>query len=304
MSGYTVERSIPQEFLDKIATGRFRIYGGVIRESSNGRIVGHLLFSDPSQLQSLGAPLSSLLNATMALSAMNLAVSMAGFIVVATKLDEINRKLDHISEKMDLFLNVQMRMKWEQEMERRGRLTANLKNLAIGLRTNNRHLIDMAFCHLTESMEIYREFSGHLLSSIKEAYKNPIEIRPLMEMVLCTSLVQAHVLALDGYPHGYPQEAIRLLDDLKEWHVARQKELEAPVHMDRKPMWLGRLSSEEKEKCRELVCWQRLVPEGLEYTRSQYQLCVDYGIFPDELGNLTQDAPLAILPESPRTKSL
>jgi hypothetical protein len=113
-------------------------------------------------MQSLLAPFQPLLHATVALNAMNLAVSVAGFAMVLSKLNEISRKLDHISEKLDRILDTLGRMEWQKEMERRAHIAALLKTLAMGLRMNNDHLIALALADLAKRGILSSYFSEAL----------------------------------------------------------------------------------------------------------------------------------------------
>jgi hypothetical protein len=88
---------------------------------------------------------------------------------------------------------------------------------------------------------------------------------------------------------------VLLIGDLKTWQATAQQTLEKPLNMRRPPIWFGKISSKAREDCRELVQWQRQVPEGIEYPQNQYQLCIHYGMTPDELSKLTEGAPLAVL---------
>jgi hypothetical protein len=292
MEGIKVERLIPAEYLEKINTGEYTVWGGVIRQAMTGRIVAHLQIAGFDLIRpQLDPSLQPLLNASLALNAMNLAVSVAGFAVVVRKLDAINQKLDHISDKLTQLLTSQMQAAWERELERRTRFAATCKTMDIGLRTHNDQLINQSIAALMESAEFYRAASKHLLEDISGIYREPIPFRRCVEMALAASLVLGHTIALQGHP----PEAVRLLHDLQGWQESQLRALEQPLHGPRKHLWLGRLDSNMREECRSLVRWQRQIPEGLAYAENQYQLCVEYGIAPDELTNLTEGVPLALL---------
>jgi hypothetical protein len=292
MDGIEVVRLIPAEFLDKINTGEYTVWGGVIRQAKTGRTVAHLRIADPDVIPfKLDPSLQPLLHASVALNALNLAVSVAGFAVLISKLEAINRKLDQISDKLSQILTGQMQAAWERELERRARFAATCKTLDIGLRTHNDQLINQTIAALMESAEFYRAASKHLLEDISGSYREPIPLRRCMEMALAASLVLGHTIALQGHP----PEAVRLLHDLQGWQRSQLRALEQPLHEPQKHLWLGRLDSNMRQECRSLVRWQRQLPEGLAYAENQYQLCVDYGITPDELLNLTEGVPLALL---------
>src|SRR5262245_2177784 len=132
MDGIKVMRVIQSEFLEKIKTGEYTAWGGVIRETHTSRIVAHIQIVDPDiSLLQLDPFLQPLLSASVALNGLNFAVSVAGFAVVAAKLEAINQKLDQISDKLSQILASQMRAAWEQELLRRTRFTATLKTLDI-----------------------------------------------------------------------------------------------------------------------------------------------------------------------------
>jgi len=292
MDGIEVVRLIPAEFLYKINTGEYTVWGGVIRQAKNGQTVAHLRITDPNLIPSkLDPSLQPLLNASVALNALNLAVSVAGFAVVVAKLEAINRKLDQISDKLTQILTGQMRAAWERELERQARFAATCKTLDIGLRTHNDQLINQSIAALMESAEFYGAASKHLLEDVSGIYREPIPFRRCVEMALAASLVLGHTVALQGHP----PEAMRLLHDLQGWQESQLWALEQPLHEPQKHLWLGRLDSNMREECCSLVRWQRQIPEGLAYAENQYQLCVDYGITPDELSSLTDGVPLALL---------
>lgn len=129
-----LERTIPQspEILEGLLSGRLRIEGGVIRivagQPGAGQIVSHIKFpSDPDMARqamekltnqlgmanngiesiqgSLGV-LQSLQVANLALSGLNLVVSVAGFAIVCHKLNKISATLQEHSAKLDQLLNL------------------------------------------------------------------------------------------------------------------------------------------------------------------------------------------------------
>lgn len=293
MDGITVYRVIPGEFLDKIAAGIHRVDGGVVRDSVTGRIVAHLQFRGPEAIQSLGTPFQSLFKATIALDGMNLAVSATGFAVVVAKLNQMNKKLIEVIEKLDRIYYEILRLQRQLERESRSKLIASLENLALGLRINDSQIISLALGNMNESAKFYSAFSKELLENVSQVYFNPAPFRMCLEMSFAAHFARAHALAL----RNHPEESFRLMDDLKEWQDGYRRVLEAPLSSDPKPLWLARLSSEQKNECRELVHWVRQIPEGIDYARNQYQLCLDHGFTPDYLAQLTEkDDVVALVP--------
>jgi len=83
------------------------------------------------------------------------------------------------------------------------------------------------------------------------------------------------------------------MQGLCPWHTDRVSEIEAPL--EDKPVWLGRLLSEQRLSCKALVSDQRLVPLGVQYAESLYRLCGDYGVSFQELAELTDKSPIAFV---------
>lgn len=124
LTGFTLTRTIPSEYLIGVATGAYKVCGGVIRDHS-GQIVAHLVNAGSSvgSLNPIGAALDgintlqlykigkdvkaiegatrqliTLAQGTMALSGLTLAVSSAGFVFLSKKLSQIDHKLNEIAK--------------------------------------------------------------------------------------------------------------------------------------------------------------------------------------------------------------
>ncbi|GIZ51105.1 hypothetical protein [Noviherbaspirillum aridicola] len=130
LAGFTLSRTVPQHVLYGVVTNAYKICGGVIRNPS-GQIVAHLINAGSSlaaapaiplagpaglvlnavnsfQLYKIGkdvkaieaatSQLISLAQGTIALSGLTLAVSSAGFVFLARKLNQIDQKLNEIAK--------------------------------------------------------------------------------------------------------------------------------------------------------------------------------------------------------------
>jgi hypothetical protein len=153
MSAETVVRALSSapEILEGIRSGFYNVWGGVVRVAKGhdgaGRIVGHLQFpgngeqaSDAiSRLQqtlsgsgglqeSLGV-LQNLQHANLALSGLNLAVSVAGFAIVCKKLNGISDQLSVQSGQLEQLLEVVMDTKAREELRDTARFRASLKTV-------------------------------------------------------------------------------------------------------------------------------------------------------------------------------
>lgn len=126
LPGFVLSRTIPSDCLLGVATGAYKIYGGVIRDSS-GQIVAHLVNSGTSlfnasplsavaeaintvQLYKIGqsvasleaatAQLVDLAQATALLSGLTLAVSVGGFGFLLARLNRLDKKLDELAKEV------------------------------------------------------------------------------------------------------------------------------------------------------------------------------------------------------------
>lgn len=141
---YRVIGSAP-EIIQGLQSGLFKEYGGVIRYAAGhpkgGQIVGHLQFpSDAAQAaeqiaklqHTLGGMegalgvLQNLQYANLALSGLNLAVSVAGFAIVCKKLNGISEQLHRQSEKLDVLIEMASAAKAREELRDSARFSAVL----------------------------------------------------------------------------------------------------------------------------------------------------------------------------------
>lgn len=103
--GMSVLRAIPPYLETAVQNGTMVAHGGAIRwppgSERGGQIVRHLIvphLQDPSRVLSSTAPILQALQATQALSALNLGVSAVGFSALFVMLDRIERNLAAIAK--------------------------------------------------------------------------------------------------------------------------------------------------------------------------------------------------------------
>lgn len=108
MSEYSVLFDLPDVFLAKVKSGVYKIFGGVIRDASNGEIVAHLKeigivknFTEPVKvLQSVAS--AGLANSMVMCGFATLGlVCVAGFIITNKKLNKIDLKLNEIKSTLE-----------------------------------------------------------------------------------------------------------------------------------------------------------------------------------------------------------
>ncbi len=179
--GLLVTRAIPQEVLVGLLAGQYKMFGGVIRWAPGtekaGQIVRHLIPVAPQTITDpLFSPLNGMLNIanthqltsistttqgvlqmateTMALSGLNLAVSVIGFAVINQKLKRLENQLNRIEKEVKAIHEL-------LEIEERARLGAALEDLVNAMRSqkldDRRELLFHAKCNLAPIRLKYQE---------------------------------------------------------------------------------------------------------------------------------------------------
>lgn len=162
--GLTVARAIPPEVVTGLATGQYKLYGGVIRGAAGteyaGQIIRHLLpmatqtagssiinpisgvfeatntfqlFNISGQVNALTAVTQQVLeiaSATMVLSGLNLAISLVGFAMLNEKLNNLEQKLNEIQKDVkEIRTLLELKERAELEVALHNLLNiANIKN--------------------------------------------------------------------------------------------------------------------------------------------------------------------------------
>jgi hypothetical protein len=257
MAPYNVTREVPSEWLGD----DFNICGGVVRHAAGtphaGEIAGHLQFGTAEAIETLGRPLESLLTATVALGALNLAVSAIGFAYVCRRLNAIEKQLGEISGKLDALLEASDRLAWRQALESRSKWAAQIENVLVSLRTSDLTGASHAAAMLNESEKLYMALGDHLLMDSRRVYGDPDVVQPVLQMAEAAALARSRALA-----HlGHPAESLQVIDSLSTWQQGAAKRLESPlVEM---PIWLASLDATQRASCRALVQRERSLPEVL-----------------------------------------
>lgn len=124
LPGFILSRTIPEHCLWGVATGAYKVFGGVIRDNA-GRIVAHLVSSsnpllsanalspiadavNTVQLYKIGqsivslevatAQLVTLAQGTALLSGLTLAVSIGGFVYLSSRLSRLDKRLGELAK--------------------------------------------------------------------------------------------------------------------------------------------------------------------------------------------------------------
>jgi hypothetical protein len=245
--------------------------------------------------------LTSLAHATVALQGLNIAVSAAGFAVVCHKLNRIADELHQVREMIAQVLALQQRAQFEREMERYTYFTAQVENLARGLRMGDPVMTGTAINDLTVPACFQAWVCEQLLKDPVSVYRNPKALTHPLDMVLASRLAQAHAFAA----LGHLDEALQSVGKLAEWQAARWRELEAPLGREQHdpPIWMGRLPMDARRAIKDLVTRQAKIPEALAYLQNELRFCLDHGVTPAELAALDREKPLLLIVSAEPTEA-
>jgi hypothetical protein len=103
---------LPEEIIEGLANGTLKRKGGVIYNSNGGVVMWLKETGEAIQSQTSGIPLppelasqlqslQGLMGLQIGLQALTLGVTVAGFVIIAKKIDAIGRKLDQISDAIE-----------------------------------------------------------------------------------------------------------------------------------------------------------------------------------------------------------
>lgn len=239
------------EILEGIRSGAYKIWGGVIRHaagsSDGGRIVGHLKFPSDSQaaqqsienlqglliqgfesaetamggLQQSMNMLQGLQVANLALSGMNLAVSVAGFAIVCSKLNKLSAQVHAQS------INISQILEIVTEARDRGLFTTEAQFRSLVLSANqfsdggDTYHLKALLPEITKEYEFNRlvlqAHAGRAVSSIE----NLPTIELLQERLVHIGLLRTHVQMKIGAPKYADASLQDLLTELPALNAAR-----------------------------------------------------------------------------------
>ena len=180
LAGFTLARTIPDNVLVGVLSGSYKIFGGVVRNSS-GQIIAHLVnngsslnmlsaFSSPIntafsglntfQLYRIGSNVGELLNlakASMLVSGLTLTVSAAGFLFLTKKLNKIDRKLEEIAADIKY-------VKSFLELQERARLISALKVISNINKIDNYNIKTQMLIHSRQTLgEIHEKYKALIM---------------------------------------------------------------------------------------------------------------------------------------------
>lgn len=216
MSVETVARTISSvpDIIAGIKSGLYTVWGGVVRysagQSKGGQIVGHLQFpGDAAQAaeqlaklqEALGGVegalgvLQNLQYANLALSGLNLAVSVAGFAIVCKKLNGISEQLQQQSEKLDVLIEMATDAHIREELRDSARFQAALKTVRQFAEQDDLQGLRSQVSNLYEQYEITKlTLSRSAADVTREGFVDSIDVlQALQQRMMYVGFLQAYV---------------------------------------------------------------------------------------------------------------
>lgn len=216
MSGEILARALSSapEIIEGIRSGLYTVWGGVVRYSAGnakgGQIVGHLQFpGDAAQAaeqlaklqQTLGgvegvlSVVQNLQYANLALSGLNLAVSVVGFAIVCKKLNGISEQLQLQSEKLDVLIEMASDARAREELRDDARFRAALKTVRQFAELDDLQGLKSQVSNLHEQYEITKLTLSRATAEItREDFTESLDVlQSLQQRMMYVGFLQAYV---------------------------------------------------------------------------------------------------------------
>ncbi|MEH6671358.1 hypothetical protein [Halopseudomonas sp.] len=288
MSAETVVRALSSapEILEGIRSGLYNVWGGVVRVSKGhdgaGRIVGHLQFpgngeqaseaisrlqqtlSGSGGLQESMGVLQNLQHANLALSGLNLAVSVAGFAIVCKKLNGISDQLGVQSEKLEQLLEIAVDAKAREELRDTARFRASLKTVRQFSELGDIAGLKSQVANLHEQYELTKLTLSRTTADVtRQGFLDSLDvIRSLQERMMYLGFLQSHVQQRTGAS----QFAVETLRELQSDWLTIDTVMVETIAANQE--WLETLPQESGDNIVFFLKYRKEVAPAIEYQAS------------------------------------
>lgn len=282
MSAETLARTIGSapEVIEGIKSGLYTVWGGVVRVSAGqpggGQIIGHLQFpGDAAQaaeqmtlLQktlegvqgSLGM-LQSLQCANLALSGLNLAVTVAGFVIVCRKLNGISEQLNSQSEKLDVLIEMAQEARVREELRDSARFSATLKTVQHFAETGDVQQLKNQVGNLHEQYEITKLMLLRAAENVKD--KRFIQSLGVLDGLQKRMMYLGFILSYVQQRTAGEKYAVRVLKELEDdWNSLNAKVIESILESRD---WVENLSQADGDNIISFLEYRKAVAPAIEY---------------------------------------
>ncbi|MFJ3449560.1 hypothetical protein ACIPM0_15260 [Pseudomonas sichuanensis] len=282
MSAEILARAISSapEIIEGIKSGLFKVWGGVVRYAAGhpkgGQIVGHLQFPGDAtqaaeQLAMLQQTLSgvegalgvlqSLQYANLALSGLNLAVSVAGFAIVCKKLNGISEQLQRQSEKLDVLIEMAGAAKAREELRDSARFSAVVWTVRQSAEQGDLQGLKSQVNNMREQYEITKlTLSQAAANATGKGFVDSLEVlQNLQQRMMYLGFMQAYV---QQHTAG-EKYAIEVLQELQaDWMKINTVVFEAIVANQE---WVEQLTQDQGNSVVSFLEFRKQAAPAIEY---------------------------------------
>lgn len=305
-----------QDVIEGVQSGLYTVWGGVVRIAKGhegaGQIVGHLQFPGNAQQakesierlaeklggiqgsvdaikESLGM-LQSLQVANLALSGLNLAVSVAGFAIVCSKLNGISDQLASQSAKLDQLVDLAVEAKELQFLRDTARFRSTVKTIRLfaemgdleGLKGQISALYEQyEFTKLALERSSSRACSNSFLSSLEL-------LQCLQERMMYLGFLKSYVQQRVG-AHKFAVEALRELQ--YDWLAISTVIVDSVADNED---WVGQLTQSSAGKIVSLLRYRKEAAPAIEYQASLLDFSSERPSLLESLSNETAEIKLLV----------
>ncbi|ENA27913.1 hypothetical protein HMPREF1487_09096 [Pseudomonas sp. HPB0071] len=289
------------EIVEGIRSGLYQVWGGVVRYAAGhpkgGQIVAHLQFPSNAEQaseqiarlqealggaqESLGV-LQNLQYANVALSGLNLAVSVAGFAIVCKKLNGISEQLTQQSEKLDMLIEMARDAKAREEMRDNASFSSVLWTVQQsgeqgdlqGLRSQVREIRDQ---YEITKLTLNRAAAG---ATGKDFVASLSVLQSLQQRMMYLGFLQAYVqqrTAGEKY-------AIRVLQELQADWLQMNTVIIKSIAANQE--WIEQLTQEAGDNIISFLEYRKTAAPAIEYQTSMLEFTASY---PQAVALLNED---------------
>jgi hypothetical protein len=289
------------EIVEGIRSGFYTVWGGVVRVAKGnpggGQIVGHLQFpGDAGQASeqiarlqqalsgvqdSLGV-LQNLQYANLALSGLNLAVSVAGFAIVCKKLNGISEQLHQQSEKLDVLIEMARDAKVREELRDSARFNSVLWMVRQSAEQDDLQELKSQVINLREQYEVTK-------LTLNQAAKGATG-KGFVESLDVLNNLQQRMMYL-GFMQAYVQQrtagekyAIEVLQELQaDWLQISTVVVDA---IAANQVWIEQLTQEAGDNIISFLEYRKTIVPAIEYQTSLLEFTASH---PQAVALLNED---------------
>jgi hypothetical protein len=303
-----------QEVFDGIQSGLYTVWGGVVRIAKGnegaGQIIGHLQFPGDAQqakesierlAEKLGGVqggvdaiqeglgmLQSLQVANLALSGLNLAVSVAGFAIVCSKLNGISDQLASQSARLDQLVDLAVDAKELEQLRDTARFRGTIKTIRQFAEMGDINGLKGQISGLHEQYEFTKLTLERSASrACSDSFLNSLELlRCLQERMMYLGFLLSYVQHRVG-AHKFAVEALRELQS--DWLTISTVIVDSiSVNQD----WVGQLTNASAENIFSLLQHRKEVAPAIEYQASLLEFASERPLLIELLNSETAEVRL------------